>query len=130
MNIKNAFNTLRSFINKFNGPARIIRNGISLVALVAIIIGLFSGGGLDSTDLSVEKMDNGLIRMLKVASKSEKPITVKKITINNEFSPKIQSIPMSMGESYTINLNYPVRYKKDVFKVDVETDRGSVTYTW
>lgn len=70
------------------------------------------------------------IRMLRVSSKCDKPITVQKITINNEFSPKIQSIPMSMGESYSIDLNYPVRYKKDIFKVDVETDRGSVTYSW
>lgn len=130
MNIKNAFNACRNFINKFDAPARLIRNMISLAALVAIIIAIFSGDGLDPKELNVEKIETGLIRMVTVASKSEKPITVKKITINNEFSPKIKSTPMSMGESYSFDLNYPIRYKKDVFKVDVETDRGSATYTW
>ncbi len=132
MNIKDAFNTFRNFINKFNEPARIIRNVILLVALVAIALAFLKGdgGGLDPKELNVEKIDNGLIRMLNIESKSDKPITVKKITINNDFSPKIDVRPMSMGEGYHLDLNYGTRYTKEIFKVEVETDRGSATYSW
>jgi hypothetical protein len=72
-------------------------------------------------------------QMLTVRSREQKPLTIRRIVINGEFTvqemsgfqvEKFKQITLTIGEAAGYSFNYPKR----ILYADIQTDRGTCRY--
>ena len=116
-----------------------------------------AGDRITNDDFKVSVEGDNNLQAVQICVRSERPVTITKVTINGEFSPTRQFIgwqwgkavegddeytphPVKMGDMvgfvfwgnkknqpYLVKRDGP-NYDKQVVKVDSETDRGNLTY--
>ena len=85
-------------------------------------------------------------KYLEITSRSEKPVTINSVKVNGELvlkwignTSEYKPYPMTMGSvlSFKLGSNVPgggwddfKRYYKEVIKAEIETDRGTLIYTF